>query len=262
MIRGALAAALLCAGCVTGLHASYWMPHFSNETSSGSGSDLIDIQDDLGIETGNLFVFEIQGEAGRQRGRLGYWQVTGEGSSTVGAGGFNFANHTYQAGDQTESEMDLAIISAVWEPGIVQTPRFRLGISIGVNMLQFNLVADDLTNPPAPGDGEVHVPSEDSDLSSIGYMPVPVAGLGIDVGIKPWLWFVLRGEAFDTDLVPLVPDVDALFYGGQAGFIFGRAKKHIIGFAGYRYYHAEYTYDTDTGDSTLNGPIAGLTVIF
>lgn len=257
-----LFAALLVAGCTTGLTTGYWLPAFSNTTQSGAGSNMVDIQQDLGIDTGNVFAYEIQGESGKQRLRAGYWQLKGSGSAIVGAGGFNFAHHTYNPGDQTQSTLDMKIVTALWEPGLVMTPRFRLGLAIGANLLSFDLVADDITNPPMPPDGEVHAPGLGSGLENFGFLPVPVAGLGIEARLKLWLALYIRGEMFDTQLVPLIPDVDALFYGGEGGLLIGRPDKHFVAFAGYRYCHAEYAYSTDTGDSTLNGLVAGLRLLF
>jgi len=258
-----LLAGLLLSGCTPGLAAYYWSPSFENKTASGSGSDTVDITKDFGVELDTpVLAYELITQQGAQRMRITYWMIEGSGTSTIGATPVNFANHTYNPGDLTSTTMDFTNIGLIYEPAIIRTNKWAFRIAIGINAVNFNMVADDITTPPAPGDGETHVPSDTSDFEAIGYMPVPVGGACLDITFNDWLALTVRGQYFDTALVGLEDQVDAHFMGGDAGLLIGKPAGHIMGFAGYRYYHVEYVADTDTGDSTLDGITGGIVVSF
>ncbi|MBN1808698.1 MAG: hypothetical protein JW909_06485 [Planctomycetes bacterium] len=255
--------ALSSMGCITKLSTAYWMPGFETETASGAGSDMVNVKNDFGVETDSgILAFDVMGETSGQRIHLSYWKITGDGTAVIGPGGIDFADYTYSAGDQTSTTLDLTNIGVVYEPALVKKPRFDLRLLIGANLVNFNMVATDVTSPAPPGDGEVHLPADGSDFESIGYLPVPLVGAGFDIIFTNWISLSLRAQMFDTSYVGLEDTADATFLGGEVGLYFGRPKLHVQGFVGYRYFHTEYTVDDDSGDSTLDGITGGVFLTF
>ena len=230
------------------------MPNFENETASGTGSAMVDVKKDLGVDTDStVLALDISGRQGTQGYRVNYWKITGEGTATIGVGGLDFANYTYTAGDQTSTTLDLTNIGVMYEPALYQNPRFGLMLLVGANLIKFNMVATDITNPAPPGDGEVHVPPAGNTFESIGFIPVPVIGLGIEGKFTKWMGLAVKAMYFDTKNLGLGDTIDASYIGADIGLTFGKPENYVIGMVGYRYAHAKYTVDTDKGDSTLDG---------
>ncbi|HHN46238.1 MAG TPA: hypothetical protein ENN09_02245 [Planctomycetes bacterium] len=252
----------LSGGCSTNVSAAYWMPSFENQTKSGAGGDTVDVKADFGVEADEgVLLFELAGSTGAHRFTANYWKIEGAGSKVMTADR-DFADHTYAIGDQTRTSLDFTCIGALWEPALVNRPTFAFRLLIGANLINFNMAAENITNPAPPGDGETHVPADDSTFADIGYMPVPVAGASIDFPINRWLYFSARGQYFDTELIGGGLDFEASFTSAEAALLFGKPGNHVQGFAGYRYLRIKYDADDDAGDSTLDGVIAGAAFIF
>jgi len=261
--RGSFAALVLAltAGCRTSLTGGYWMPTFESKQQSQGGS-VLDLQEAFGVETEpGIVVGELMGMAGAQRIRLDYWRLKGEGAQAAPYN-YDFAGVTdfAAAGDQTETTTDLESIGVMWEPGI-EVSNFRLGLAAGVNLVQFRMTVDNLTQSRT---GEINL-GADSPLAGMGvkYMPVPLVGVNVEAGLREWLVLVLRGDTFDSGQMNISADFTARFLRTEFGLLIGRPKSPGFKlFLGYRYFHAEYTYDTDAGDSTIEGPVAELSLRF
>ena len=166
-------------------------------------------------------------------------------------------------GDSTSTTLDFTSIGAYWEPAVWMVPKHRIGLLIGTNLIAFNMVATDITNPAAAGDGEVHVPDASTSLGSIGFVPLPVVGVGYEAKFNHWVGLGFNAQIFDTSIVgEPIPGASALFYGGEVGVYLGDPAKHFGGFAGYRYYHIEYDYSGDIGNGTLRGAVMSVAGVF
>lgn len=250
-------------GCSGNLGGSYWMPSFSNSTQSGPGSEMVDIKQDFGVATqSGVFTADIWGQLGSQRFKAGYWKITGSGVTTNRGRDIDFANHTYTDGTPVAASMNLSMISAIWEPGVINKPKFRFSLALGAELVQFNFIADD--GALGPGEGVVAIPTSSMDFIGIGFMPVPVIGGGFDLEFNHWLGLTGNGLYFDTGWVGnLGLGGSASFYGAEGGLYIGdRDKHHARVFVGYRYLHAEYNYTDESGNSTLGGFIANLSYVF
>lgn len=254
-------AVLLIAGCRTSLTGGYWMPSF-NSTQQSQGGTALDLDEAFGVETDNsALVYELMGMSGAQRIRLDYWRLSGEGAKAAPynydfAGVADFA----VAGDDTRTTVNLESIGVMWEPGF-ETSGFRLGLAAGINLLQFHMIVENITQSRT---GEVNL-GADSPLAELGveYMPVPLLGVGAEAGLREWLVLILRGYTFDSTQLNISENFTAKFLQTEAGLLLGRPKSPGFKlFLGYRYLHAEYTYDTNAGDSTIRGPVAELSLRF
>jgi len=250
------------AGCSTDIAVSAWMPNFENQTASGSGSAMVDIKKDFGVDTDStVLALDLSGRQGSQGYRINYWKITGEGSKII-ATDLDFADYTYTAGDQTSTTFDLTNIGVMYEPTLYQNPRFGLLFLLGANLITFNMVATDITTPAPPGDGEVHVPPAGNTFESIGFIPVPVIGLGIQGKFTKWMGLTINATYFDTSNLGLGDDIQASYIGADIALTFGKPENYVMGMVGYKYAHAKYTVDTDKGDSTLDGFIGSVIFTF
>jgi hypothetical protein len=245
----------LAQGCHFTATGSYWVPQMTSEQESGAGSDAVDLGSDFGIETPpGLVAFEILGQEGGQRLRLDYWQISTTGERDVSPT-VNFANVAYDG--PTESTMEFEAIGLLWEPGI-QKGNIRLGLAFGADFVRFAMKADDLDVDEPAGDGEVEFPDAASRYTDFGlaHAPVPLVGASIGIGLREWLVFTCRAEAFDSAQAEIVEGVTAKFLRGDIGFTIGKpTSRGIKAFLGYRYFHVEYTYEEDSANTTLEGPV-------
>lgn len=258
---------LLAAGCTTSLEGSYWIPDFSSTQSSGTGGTSLDLDSQLGVAADeSALVYELvgdqsrMGEQGWNRIRLEYWMIRGKGV-TDQHGGFLFDTLDYPALDEVATEIEIQALGVLWEPALIRTQGFRLRLIVGANLLRFNMTVEDVDNPALAG--KLEVPGEEGPLSDMGleYIPVPLAGVGFEAAFSPWAKLVARGQMFDAKYLELSEDFGATFMTGVAGLLLGRARGIRV-FAGYRYFHTEYRFEEDTGESTLSGPVATVSLRF
>jgi hypothetical protein len=254
----ALAMGLLtCAsGCFFTATGTMWMPTLESRQQSGVG-DRVDAPEDLGVSIGPaLLAFEVLGQEGGQRLRVDYWKMEGTGTATTA--GLNFASETFTG--VTNTAIQFESIGLLWEPGI-QRGNVRLAMVLGFDFIQFHMnVVDESSN-----EADILFPASDWELANMGvyHVPVPLLGLGVEVGLKEWLLLVCRAEMYDSSIIELVPEVGAQFGRADIGVAFGKpTTRGLKGFVGYRYFHAEFQYQTDVGDTTLSGLMASLSVRF
>jgi hypothetical protein len=249
---------VLSAGCRTTLEGSYWMPDFSSK-QTGDGGDELDLGNQLGVEIDEqVLIYELIGDAGRNRIRLDYWVLHGEGTSDE-HNGFDFNGDTYLVNHNIETIMDLESIGVLWEPAIIKTDGFRLRIAMGLDLLRFTIAIQDL-DPPLFLSGEVEFPGPDDPIG-IGYMPVPKLGLSFEADLKPWVRLHARAQMFDASYLEIDDSLSGTFTNAVGGLMFGKHRGLRI-FVGYRYFNAEYQYNADSGDSTLEGFVASTSLRF
>jgi hypothetical protein len=251
---------VLAAGCQTALTGAYWLPDFTSDQRSGTGGSVLDLSGDLGLQTDDsVLVYEVVGEEAGQRLRLDYWKISGGGAKQAPRD-YDFANTNYTAGDSTESSLDLLSIGVLYEPALIKTANFRFRLVLGLELMQLDMTVDNLTTGQT---GKLAAPGTDTPFAEMGldYVPVPLIGAAVEAGIKPpWLSLVLRGQGLQIEDFE---GVDANFLTGEAGLLFGKPSRGGFNiFIGYRYFHAEYTYQDDDGATTLKGPSASFTLRF
>lgn len=242
-------------GCHTTLTGGYWLPTLAGQSSSGGGA--LDFAQDLGVVADEKVpTYEIIGGDGMGRTRLSYWVVSGQGAK-VAPSDYAFASTAYTAGDQTQTDMSLEAFGIIWEPGF-DSRRFSLRFPVGLDFMQFRMQVDNITTGEA---GVVDVPDPTSELASLGitYLPVPLYGLEIGIGITHWLAIVVRGQ---TVSLQDFMGMSASFLVGDVGLIIGKPKGHLFGKVGYNYFEANCGYGTVTAAALLQGLTASVSLRF
>lgn len=254
-------ACTLSMGCRTTLEASLWLPDFSSLQASGVGGDVVDLHNQLGVVPDErVFVFDLIGDAGRNRVRIDSWSIHGEGTTGI-HGGFLFSGVSYPALDNVETKMDLEALGILWEPAVIKTDGFRLRVAVGLDFLKFKMTVDDLDD--ALLSGTVEMPDPDGPLGDLGmdYMPVPKVGLAFEADLGEWVRIHGRAQMFDASYLELDDRFDGTFLNAVFGVGLGK-HSGIRGFLGYRIFNAEYQFDDDSGDSSLEGFIVSVSARF
>jgi len=251
-------------GCRTTLEYSYWQPDFSSEQQT-SGDPALDVDSQLGVVTDeNVVVYDLIGDAGRNRCRIDYWKIHGEGAVVVPVGpGYMFDGDNYVAGEDVETVMDLEALGILWEPALIKMDGFRLRIAVGLDLIRFAMTVEDLGPVNAGLTGTVEVPGPDGPLSGMGldYMPIPKVGLSFEADMTSWIRIHARAQMFDASYLDLDDRFDGTFTNAVGGLVFGK-HRGIRAFVGYRYFNADYDFDGDTGNSTLQGLLGSVSLRF
>ena len=261
-ILGLAAALGLAAGCTTSLEAAYWTPDFesvqTSSTTTLTGTPL-DLDRDLGMAMDEqIVVGGIAGEDGRNRVRVDYWKITGTGQRQL-AQDENFNGTTFWQDDVVTSEMELEVAGLYYEPALIKTGKFRLRVAIGANLVRFRMrlfdettLAEEVVTVPEPGE---------EPISGVQYMPVPLAGVGLEVAMGPWSKLLARAEVFDASYLGIDSGFDGTFTNGTVGILIGKWTGARV-LLGYRVFKAEYSYEDEEGDSTLEGLLGALEIRF
>ncbi len=248
-------------GCRTTLEGSAWLPDFTSTQQSGGGGTPLDLDTDLHIDPDDqVFVFDLIGDAGRNRVRVDYWTIHGEGFSAAGRpADINFANDTHLFGEDIDSVVDLTSIGILWEPALIKTDGFRFRAAVGLDLLKFRM---DLTSSTV-GTSTAEMPDPDGPLGDIGmdYMPVPKVGLAFEADLSDWVRLHGRAQMFDASYLELDDRFDGTFLNAVFGVAFGK-HRGIRGFLGYRIFNAEYQFEDDSGDASLEGFVASVSARF
>lgn len=252
----------LAAGCHPAITAAYWIPEFSSEQSTG-GAPALDLDSDLGVAMDDsVMVVELSGDEGRQRLRIDSWKISGQGirEANVAKADIEFAGNTYPLDGELKTTVDMEILGILWEPALFKSKSFRLRLAVGANLLAFNMKIEETSGPQW---SEVLVPGTDGPLASLGldYIPVPLVGVGIESELGGGLTLVARAEMFDAEALAMSEDFSGTFLNAVAGILYGKGKG-VWGFAGFRHFHAEYSFENDSADSSLSGPIFSLSLRF
>jgi len=248
-------------GCRTTLEYSYWQPDFSSQQQISGDPAALDVDSKLGVVTDeNVVVYDLIGDAGRNRCRIDYWKIHGEGAVVV-ASDFMFGGQNYVAGHNVETVMDLEAVGILWEPALIKMDGFRLRIAVGLDLIRFIMDVDDLDNVLISG--SVEVPGPDGPLAGMGldYMPIPKVGLSFEADMTPWIRIHARAQMFDASYLDLDDRFSGTFTNAVGGLVFGK-HRGIRAFVGYRYFNADYDFDGDTGNSTLEGLLGSVSLRF
>lgn len=256
-----VALAAFLAGCRTVVVGSYWQPDFSSQQTAGAGATPLDLQDTLGVKTDEYApVAEIVlGDEGRHRLRLDFWKIQGDGVAKVAAGlGIKFAGNTYPLNEDLGTNVDLESVGIFWEPALLKTDRLRLRLVLGVNLIQFCMGVRELSGVQS---SEVVVPGDDGPLPGFDYVPVPLVGACVEVALTQWVKLYARAQMFDMEYLGISDEVEGTFSNAVAGLLITNNRRFSL-LLGYRHFHADYSYEDDSGDSTLAGAVVSAGIIF
>ena len=254
-----VALAALLAGCRTVVVGSYWQPDFSSKQTSGAGGTPLDLQKSLGVKTDEYVpVGEIVlGAEGRHRLRLDFWKIQGDGVAKA-ALDIKFAGNTYPLNDDLGTTVDLESVGIFWEPALLKNDRLRLRLVLGVNLIQFCMGIRELSGVQS---SEVVVPGDDGPLPGFDYVPVPLVGACVEVALTQWVKLYAHAQMFDVEYLGISDEVEGTFSKAVGGLLITNNRRFSL-LLGYRHFHADYSYEDDSGDSTLAGAVVSLGFIF
>lgn len=208
----------------------------------GFGGDVVDIEDDLGIDDDDGFFAEAALQLGDFRLFASYLPLSFSGASVL-TRDFDFNGETFLAGSRIDSDVDIDIYEAGLAWFLVNVDDLPLRVQFGPEVAVKYI------------DAEVGIQDKGlamSEYESIG-VPVPSLGARARIAFADYLGVVARAGYLTYDGNSLL-DIDA-----QVEF----SPIPVVGvFAGYRYLDMDIDEDDLVIDATFSGPHAGVLIRF